>query len=110
MLTRMRLAWRLYRDPRVAPRMKVVMPLVALLYVVSPVDLVPDFLLGAGQVDDVFVIAMVMMMLGRLARWAPAGVVEEHLAGLRRRSWSQAGQASAREDVIDVPFRVIESE
>jgi uncharacterized membrane protein YkvA (DUF1232 family) len=33
---------------------------VALLYVVSPVDLIPDFLPGIGLIDDAVVLAMVL--------------------------------------------------
>ncbi len=32
----------------------------ALAYVVFPIDVIPDFILGVGYVDDVFVVGMVM--------------------------------------------------
>ncbi len=32
----------------------------ALAYVVFPIDIIPDFILGAGYLDDVFVVGMVI--------------------------------------------------
>ena len=32
----------------------------ALAYVVFPLDIIPDFILGVGYIDDVFVVGMVM--------------------------------------------------
>lgn len=87
--------------------MKVVLPLVALLYVISPIDLVPDMLLGPGQLDDLTVIALVVVMLGKLAKWAPAAVVEEHLAGMRRRGRRPAADP-AGDGAVDVPFRIVD--
>lgn len=34
-----------------------------LLYVVNPVDLIPDFLIGVGQIDDIIVIILCLMMI-----------------------------------------------
>lgn len=34
-----------------------------LLYVGNPVDIIPDFLLGVGQIDDVIVITLCLMMI-----------------------------------------------
>lgn len=108
MLTRMHLAWRLYRDPRVAPRMKVVLPILAVIYLISPIDLIPDVLLGAGQLDDLTVIALVVMVLGRLSKWAPCSVVEQHLAHMSKptRDQTRGNQASA--NVIDATYRVVD--
>jgi hypothetical protein len=47
------------------------------------VDLVPDFLLGLGQVDDVGAIGLALLVLTRLVpRLAPAEVVAEHRAAM----------------------------
>ena len=35
----------------------------ALAYVVFPIDIIPDFILGVGFIDDVFVVGMVMKSL-----------------------------------------------
>ena len=34
-----------------------------LLYVVNPVDLIPDVLIGVGQIDDVIVITLCLMLI-----------------------------------------------
>jgi len=46
-----RLAVRLFREPRVPVLYKSI-PVLAALYVVSPIDFIPDFLPGLGQLDD----------------------------------------------------------
>ena len=40
---------------------KTIISIVAsLLYLISPIDLIPDFILGVGLIDDVFVIGLVI--------------------------------------------------
>ena len=34
-----------------------------LLYIVDPIDLIPDYLIGIGQVDDLVVVAVCILML-----------------------------------------------
>lgn len=85
-LEQIRLGWRLLRDPRV-PWIKNALPAFAALYLLSPIDPIPDFLLGIGQVDDLgILIAMAIASVRLLPRLAPVGVVEEHLAEIRGRS------------------------
>lgn len=55
---------RLIGDPRVDAKLKGQLILVS-AYVISPVDLIPDFLLPLGLVDDAVAI---VFMLGRLAK------------------------------------------
>jgi uncharacterized membrane protein YkvA (DUF1232 family) len=49
-------------DPRV-PRADKIVAGLALGYLVSPVDLIPDWLLGVGQADDLAVIALAVRRL-----------------------------------------------
>jgi uncharacterized membrane protein YkvA (DUF1232 family) len=80
-LQRIQLALNLMRDDRVAGWIKKVGPAAILAYVLSPVDVIPDFLLGPGQVDDLGIIAIGLVILLRmLVRFAPAEVVDEHVA------------------------------
>ena len=37
------IAWKLYNDPRVSMLRKVAVPVIALLYFIMPIDLLPDF-------------------------------------------------------------------
>ena len=81
MFQRVQLLWNLMRDDRVSPWLKRLGPMAILAYVISPIDLIPDFLLGAGQVDDLGVVAIGIILLLRLiTRFAPDAVVGEHIS------------------------------
>jgi uncharacterized membrane protein YkvA (DUF1232 family) len=54
----------LRRDPRVPRRAKIAV-VVAALWVLSPVDLIPEFLPVIGPVDDVIVVALLLRYAGR---------------------------------------------
>ena len=60
----LRLAWRLFWDGRV-PLLPKLVPLAAILYILSPIDLLPDVLVGLGQLDDValFLIALQIFVM-----------------------------------------------
>ena len=74
------LARRLLTDPRVPLRSR--LALVALLgYLLCPIDLVPDFVPVAGQLDDAIVLAIV---LRHVVRAAGHGVIQEHWPGPAR--------------------------
>ncbi len=104
-LQRVQLAWHLMRDDRVAPWIKRVGPIAIIAYVVSPIDLIPDILIGPGQVDDLGVIAIGLVILLRmLVQFAPAEVVEEHVSRiLGRPAW---GATSGVDDTIETSGRV----
>lgn len=71
---------RLAADPRVSRRSKLLLGLAA-GYVALPLDLVPDFIPVAGQLDDAIVVALV---LRATLRAVGPGVVEEHWPGPAR--------------------------
>jgi len=50
---------RLRKDPRVPTRVKLVLA-VAVLWVISPIDLIPEFLPVIGPLDDVVVVALAL--------------------------------------------------
>jgi len=54
----------LRRDPRVPRRARVAV-LIALLWVVSPIDLIPEFLPVIGPVDDIIVVALLLRYAAR---------------------------------------------
>ena len=60
-LSQFELAWRLLWDRRVSFFTKLV-PIALLGYLLMPFDLVPDALLGLGQVDDLVVVLVGMRM------------------------------------------------
>jgi len=97
-IERFRLGWRLLRDPRVPAMPKWLIPAGALIYFLSPIDLIPDFILGLGQIDDLSVIAVAVAMITLLVRWSPQEIVDEHAVslGLRedtRRAYADTGTA-----------------
>jgi uncharacterized membrane protein YkvA (DUF1232 family) len=75
-----RLGWRLWRDRRVPKYLKAMLVGV-LLYVLSPLDLIPGFLVPViGQLDDV---TLVLLAGYLFIRWSPQEVVHEHWSSLR---------------------------
>ncbi len=73
-----KLLTRLMRDPRVPTRPKVAVGGV-LLYLVSPIDLIPELVMPiVGQVDDLLLIAFA---LDRLVKAAGPSVTAEHWDG-----------------------------
>jgi uncharacterized membrane protein YkvA (DUF1232 family) len=67
----------LRRDPRVPRRAKIAL-LIAVLWVLSPIDLIPEFLPVIGPLDDVIVVAL---LLRYAARTVPRQVLVEAWPG-----------------------------
>lgn len=68
---------RLLRDPRVPMRRKALIGAV-FAYVVSPVDLIPDVVVGVGRLDD---LVLVSMAIDHLMSGAEEVIVREHWDG-----------------------------
>jgi uncharacterized membrane protein YkvA (DUF1232 family) len=75
-----RLYWRLFRDGRVSILPKIVLVLIV-VYVVSPLDIVPDFIPGIGEMDDVVVALFGLWLFIRLS---PPDVVRETVHEIAR--------------------------
>jgi uncharacterized membrane protein YkvA (DUF1232 family) len=71
---------RLARDRRVPPLRRLSL-IVLGAYLVSPIDLIPDFIPGIGQLDDAAIAAVV---LRGVVRSAGPEVVAEHWPGTTR--------------------------
>ncbi len=87
-----RLVWRLLQDARVPFWQKLIIPL-TLLYLISPLDFIPDVFLGVGQLDDLGIILLGLWLFLELV---PKVVVKEH-----------------REEMggtVDVSYRVVDDE
>jgi uncharacterized membrane protein YkvA (DUF1232 family) len=70
-----RLAWRLWNDGRTPTWLKLI-PAAALVYLLSPIDLIPDLMLpGLGELDD---IAVVLLSLKMFLDLSPPGKIKEH--------------------------------
>lgn len=70
-----RLYWRLMRDRRVSIWPKALLVL-GVLYVVSPIDFIPDFMPLIGEVDDLVMVLIVCKLFMYLC---PREVVQEHV-------------------------------
>ena len=68
---------RLIRDPRVAVRSKDFAAAV-LIYVISPIDVIPDLIPGLGKFDDVLLVALA---IDRLIEGAGHEVIAQHWDG-----------------------------
>ncbi len=80
-------ARRLRREPTVPRRAKVAL-LVAILWVLSPIDLLPEFLPIIGPLDDIVVVILLLRYAGRsipradlLAAWPADPALLERLLG-----------------------------
>lgn len=73
-----RLILRLLRDRRVPVWPKLIIP-AAIAYIISPIDLLADPILGLGQIDDVAVFFIGMKLFVELC---PTHIVREHLDDL----------------------------
>src|SRR5215470_18687824 len=58
----LKLLYRLFKDPR-APLAEKAMLAGTIIYVVSPIDFIPDLFPFIGQVDDLYLVALVVMRL-----------------------------------------------
>jgi uncharacterized membrane protein YkvA (DUF1232 family) len=72
-----RLFKRLLGDRRIARRHKLPLALLA-AYLLSPIDLIPDFIPVAGQLDDAILVAVALRYV---ARSAGPDVIREHWPG-----------------------------
>jgi uncharacterized membrane protein YkvA (DUF1232 family) len=94
-----RLASRLLREPRV-PLLAKAVPLLAALYLVSPLDLIPDVFPLLGQVDDLTIILVALAVFLRLCPAAPVAFHRTGIAEGRRYA-----PMSPTDDVIDAEWR-----
>lgn len=94
------LAWRLLLDPRV-PALTKVVPLAVLLYILFPVDVVPDLLPGLGQLDDLGVLVLGIRAFLALS---PRERVQAH----RNASGAPAATSAGDDKTVDGTFRVMD--
>jgi uncharacterized membrane protein YkvA (DUF1232 family) len=95
----LRLAVRLVREPGV-PLLTKVVPLLTLAYLVSPIDFVPDFLLGLGQLDD---LTIVLIGLESFVKLCPSAASAFHRDAIAQgRPYSPM---SPTDNVIDAEYR-----
>ncbi len=105
-----KLIWRLLNDKRVSPWPKMIIP-ATLLYLLFPVDIVPDIAPGLGQLDD---IAVILLGLKFFVEMCPEEVVRQHLDELASVAspWRIVEEDETPEAepsrYIEVPYRVVD--
>ena len=90
---------RLMADARVPLWVKLIPPL-AILYILFPLDLIPDLVPGLGQLDD---LAIALLGLGCFVELCPSEVVQHH-----REAMSSNRPGDAKGEVVDADYRVID--
>jgi uncharacterized membrane protein YkvA (DUF1232 family) len=72
-----RLLGRLLKDSRV-PLTEKTLFIAAIVYVISPLDFIPDFIPFVGQVDDLFLVSLTLL---RLVNRTDESIVRQHWTG-----------------------------
>ena len=72
-----KLVTRLMRDPRVPARQKAILVMMG-AYLASPIDIIPDFIPGIGQLDDLVLAAFA---LDQILNRVPEECVRDHWDG-----------------------------
>jgi len=98
-----RLVWRLTFDKRVSIFLRASVPL-ALLYVISPYDILRDRIPILGRFDDLIILGLALLLLTKLA---PPNVVDEHMDRVPE---SNRPEDKDPEKVVDGSSRLIDDE
>lgn len=80
-ISQLRVSWGLLRDPRV-PLWAKAIPFLALAYIFSPLDFIPDIIPGLGQLDDIGIILAGLRLFEAVI---PDQIVNEHRGLVIRR-------------------------
>lgn len=94
-----RLVWRLMND-REVPAWTKFIPWAALLYAVSPIDLLPEPLLGIGILDDLILLLIGLKLFVTLCPTSVIQRVDEEMDGKR--------PPDPEAEVIDGSYRVLD--
>ena len=100
LIKQLRLVWLLFWDGQVPLWVKTVLP-ASLLYLFSPVDFIPDVILGLGQLDDIGVILLGMALFVRLC---PQDIVQNYLDQL------EYGDLSNNDEIVDTTYRIMDED
>ena len=103
-----RLVGRLLKDSRVPTYLKL-LPFAPLLYVLFPLDLIPDLIPVIGQMDD---LGVVLLGLQTFISLTPQHIVQEHRDDLAAGKPFGAAAASGPDDreTIDGSWKVVDKD
>ena len=100
-----RLVYRLMMDRRVPLRTKLILP-AALVYFISPFDLIHDIVPILGRIDDVLVL---ILSLAFFLGTAPRDIVMEHVRGGRSGDGASSSDEK-RKPVIEGEYHVVDAD
>ncbi|HIC94894.1 MAG TPA: DUF1232 domain-containing protein [Anaerolineae bacterium] len=101
-----KLVWRLMLDPRIPTWLKAIPP-ATLLYLLFPIDILPDPILGLGQLDDIAVILLGVKLFIELC---PQEIVRQHLRQMSSIPGSYRVVDEEPPASIEVPYRIAEGD
>lgn len=100
-IDQVRLMWRLLTDHEVPTWVKFIPPL-AILYLLSPIDLLPDPVLGLGQLDD---LAVILLGFKLFIEMSPRSVVQRY-----RDELAGSMPPEPEGEVVEASYRVLDDE
>jgi len=102
LIKRLRLSWLLFTDNRVPFWTKLV-PLISVIYLVSPIDFIPEAIFGPpGYMDD---LGIILLGLALFVKLSPFEIVEAYKDELLFGS-----QDNDDDDVVDANYRIIKDQ
>jgi uncharacterized membrane protein YkvA (DUF1232 family) len=101
-LKQLRLVWLLFRDGRVPIWVKSVLP-ISLVYLISPVDFVPDVILGLGQLDD---LGIILLGIALFVRLCPPDIVDYYRNQLEYGNDFEPDN----DETVDTTYRVVDED
>ena len=106
LFSQVKLVWQLIRDPNVSSLVRYGLPLIGLIYLIFPIDILPDPILGLGQLDDVAILLLLSQLLISLA---PDEIVRKYrqATGAGTSSDDSNIHASDYDEVIDTDYEVV---
>jgi uncharacterized membrane protein YkvA (DUF1232 family) len=110
-----RLVWQLIRSPEVPLYLKI-LPALAIVYILIPTDLIPDFIPVMGQLDDLTALLVGAKVFIELS---PQDVVAKHVRAMRQTAYSPEVEFESGEEpnpdtadsiIIEGDFQVVDNE
>jgi uncharacterized membrane protein YkvA (DUF1232 family) len=101
-----RLVFRLMMDRRVPLWTKFIIP-AGIVYLILPLDVLPDMVPALGRIDDLLAI---IFSVGLFLALAPGKAVTEHIRGTPPEGDDDSDDDSPKSDVVDGSFRYLEDD
>ncbi len=101
LINQVQLVWMLLKDHRVSLWIKSVIPL-SFIYTISPVDFIPDVLLGVGQLDD---LGVLLLGLALFLKLCPPDLVEYY-----RRQIEFGPDPDDDSETVDTTYKILDED